>query len=184
MLRQLFASRQFYAAEFRGGVIKDGVDIYAGQLRRFHVAGFAPQTNATQRNFLVAQMGAYAQVLFDPPDVAGWPGHRNWINSNTLPNRKKYSVQLVDGNGGIGMQLDVIAETERLSDPNDAVRLVDDLGRLGFGAPPTPTVRQAMLDALLQGAATYDWSINLPDAPQRLRDLYRFMMKLPDYQLK
>lgn len=184
VLRQILASRQFFDPQFRGGIVKDGVDIYAGQLRRFHVAGFTPQTNNNQRNFIVNQMGAYAQVLFDPPDVAGWPGHRSWINSNSLPNRKKYSVQLVDGNGGIGMQLDVIAETDRLSNPNDAEQLVDDLGRLGFGAPPTPTVRQAMLDALLQGAATYDWSMTLPDAPQRLRDLYRFTMRLPDYQLK
>jgi uncharacterized protein (DUF1800 family) len=135
VLRQILASRQFFDPQFRGGIVKDGVDIYAGQLRRFHVAGFTPQTNNNQRNFIVNQMGAYAQVLFDPPDVAGWPGHRSWINSNSLPNRKKYSVQLVDGNACIGMQLDVIAETDR-----SPIRTTRSswltTGRLGFGAPP------------------------------------------------
>ena len=29
------------------------------------------------------------QVLFEPPTVAGWPGHHKWVNTNTIAMRWK-----------------------------------------------------------------------------------------------
>jgi hypothetical protein len=37
------------------------------------------------------------QVLFYPPNVAGWPGGRNWIDSSSLMYRLKIPSILLDG---------------------------------------------------------------------------------------
>jgi len=119
--------------------------------------------------------------------VAGWPGHRDWINTYTLPLRKLLSTVWLDGvvnRTPIGCKIDVLAETARFRSPNDAGALVDDLALICFGRTPTHAVREQLLDALLQGAAAYDWNLNRPDAEGRLQDLYRLAMRLPDYQLK
>ena len=75
-------------------------------------------------------------------------------------------------------------ETNRLTNPNDPNAIVDDLSRLCFGIPPSPQVRSLMLQTLLQGAQPGEWSMNLPNAPERLHDLYVLAMRLPEYQLK
>ena len=51
------------------------------------------------------------QVLFFPPNVAGWPGGRNWIDSSTLLLRMRLS-SLILNNGDI-------ENDESVDDPDD-----------------------------------------------------------------
>ena len=190
VLLQILNSDHFLDARLHGSIVRDGADLFSGQIRRWHVTGFDPMitTPLTQRNWITNQMNTYGHLLLDPPDVSGWPGHRNWINSNSLPNRKKYSVMIVDGKytstQSLGFILDVDAETRRFRDPNNVDLLVEDLALLCFGQKPTELVLEQMASELLQGQLPENWSIDDPDAVSRLRDLYRFVMRLPDYQLK
>ncbi|MDB6126294.1 MAG: hypothetical protein JWM35_190 [Verrucomicrobia bacterium] len=86
LVQQFFGSRVFYAPEFRGDFIKSPVQFYLGLVQDLHL-DVAP----LPRQVLVPlrQMG---QMLFNPPNVRGWVGGRNWINSATLNVRR----QLVD----------------------------------------------------------------------------------------
>lgn len=189
VLEQILKSRQFYAAGARGAIVCDGVDLYAGQVRRFHVNGYNPAftANVFQQYWLAWQMWDYGHILMDPPNVAGWPGYRFWINSETLPLRKLYSQMLLEGElygNAMDCGIDELVETNRLSNPNDPNRIVDDLARLCFGVKPSAQVRSLMLQTLLQGAQPGEWSINQPNAAERLHDLYVLAMRLPEYQLK
>jgi hypothetical protein len=67
--------------------------------------------------------------------------------------------------------------------PNDAVALVRDLAQALFAIPTGDGQREMYLNALLQGAAVYDWSIADARAGDRLKALLRMMLKLPEYQL-
>ncbi|MBL9215961.1 MAG: DUF1800 domain-containing protein [Opitutaceae bacterium] len=82
-----FSSRVFFAREFRGGFIKSPVHFYLGLVQDLglSVAPLPRQVIGTLR-----QMG---QMPFDPPNVRGWVGGRNWINSATLAARR----QLING---------------------------------------------------------------------------------------
>ncbi|NNF07615.1 MAG: DUF1800 domain-containing protein [Candidatus Eisenbacteria bacterium] len=191
ILEAMLSSEIFmHVHQYKGSIIRDGVDIYAGQLRRFHTVGYTPTVDmmAFQTEWTHWQMWDYGHMLLDPPSVAGWPGHRNWINTYTLPVRKDFSVSILTGGWGeeqsLGFALDVIGESMRFTNPNDPNQLIDDLALLCLGHKPTDLIRESMVEELLQGAAPYDWSIYLPDAEQRLVDLYRYVMRLPDYQLK
>jgi uncharacterized protein (DUF1800 family) len=189
VLEQILGSAHFFDPQFRGALYKDGVDLYVGQVRALHAVGFEPLNPTTnyEKWWVQWQMWNLGHYLTNPPNVAGWPGHRQWINTASLPLRKEYSGMILYGSmwgWTLGFQVDSMAEANRFTNPNNAGALVDDVARLLLGAAPTVAVRQEMLDALLQGANPNTWSLASPGAANRVRDLLHFTMRLPDYQLK
>ena len=187
VLRTLLSSAAFFDPAYRGSLVKSGVEIYAGALRSFEVDNFDPGVYDLQARFVLAEMTDFGQTLFDPPDVSGWPGHLQWLNTQTLPKRKFYLDALINGRferAPLAMGIKVLDVVNQFRDPNDPEQIVDDLALLWFGQAPTELIRQTMLETLLQGAEPYDWSIELPDARKRLEDLFRFVVRVPEGQLK
>jgi uncharacterized protein (DUF1800 family) len=189
VVRRILLSEHFFDPEFPGSVISDGVDHYCGMARSL---GMAPMVDlsdplSNQATFVRASMYYYGQVLFEPPNVAGWPGYRSWVNSYTLPWRKVLDVGLIDAmvfGYPIHMQANVKALVLQFRDPNDPYLVIEDLATLFFGFQPTELVANRMLEELLQGAEPWEWHINDPDAVAQLRGLFRLTMRLPDFQLK
>ncbi|MDZ4805717.1 MAG: DUF1800 domain-containing protein [Candidatus Eisenbacteria bacterium] len=189
VLSGMLGSNHFFDPTFRGSLVKDVIDLYGGQVRSLHAIGFDPltTTNDYERYWIDWQSYDLGQMLTMPPNVAGWPGHHNWINTATLPLRKEYSGMILYGNmwgWPLGFSVDSMAEANRFSNPNNAGALIDDVALLLLGGPPTTAVRQEMLDALLQGSQPNQWSLAMPGAANRIRDVLHFTMRLPDYQLK
>ena len=73
----LFKSAQFKSEESIGSKIKSPVELIAGMARMFDIK-FEKQTA------LLQLQRALGQVLLNPPNVAGWPGGKSWIDSSTL----------------------------------------------------------------------------------------------------
>src|SRR5581483_4128909 len=88
LARQFFGSRLFYAPEFRGNFLKSPIQFYLGAVQDFGL-DVAPLPRLTLNP--LRQMG---QWLFYPPNVRGWVGGRNWINSATLTARRQLVEQL------------------------------------------------------------------------------------------
>ncbi|MDP1984136.1 MAG: DUF1800 domain-containing protein [Sulfuritalea sp.] len=87
-LREIFASRAFWAAENRQALIKSPVDFVVGTLNTLDMEAPEPAALA----FALRQLG---QDLFAPPNVKGWPGGETWINSSTLLARKQLAERLL-----------------------------------------------------------------------------------------
>jgi len=77
LLRAILGSQYFYNSEVVGKKIKSPVEFLAGTMR---ILGL----NFKKTNTLISFQRGLGQVLFDPPNVAGWPGGRSWIDSGTL----------------------------------------------------------------------------------------------------
>ncbi|TNE57019.1 MAG: DUF1800 domain-containing protein [Bacteroidetes bacterium] len=77
LLDAIFASDWFYAPENIGRKIKSPVELWVGLRRTL------PLTLDDPEGQLVLQK-ALGQVLLYPPNVAGWPGGRSWIDSTSL----------------------------------------------------------------------------------------------------
>lgn len=188
VLRRMFESNRFMDARYRGALITDGVDRSLGSLRALHVTNVdLSEPGTEQAKWVLFGMGTFGQVLFEPPNVGGWPGYHTWLNSNTLPWRKTLDAAVIDGQiwgYDLGMKADVLALALSLTNPHDPEQIVSDLALLLFGMPPTEAIRERMLDELLQGAMPWEWSIYDPLAEARLRDLLKLAVRLPDYQLK
>jgi len=86
-VKAVLVSDAFYAAENRAALIKSPVDLVVGTLRQFHFSTGDPLPFV----FATSQLG---QSLFAPPNVKGWPGGENWINSSTLLARKAFLERL------------------------------------------------------------------------------------------
>jgi uncharacterized protein (DUF1800 family) len=77
LLEDIFTSDWFYEEKNIGTKIKSPVELMVG-IRRF-----LPLTMDNNDAQLLFQR-VLGQILFYPPNVAGWPGGKNWIDSSTL----------------------------------------------------------------------------------------------------
>lgn len=87
-LRALFLSEAFWAEKNRGSLIKSPVDIVIGSVRSLAV-------DVQETRFLVHALRQMGQDLFAPPNVRGWPGGEQWINSGSLLARKQFVDRLL-----------------------------------------------------------------------------------------
>lgn len=76
-MNDIFSSDWFYEEKNIGVKIKSPVELLAG-IRRL-----VPMNIENEEVQLLFQR-ALGQLLFYPPNVAGWPGGKNWIDSSTL----------------------------------------------------------------------------------------------------
>ena len=77
LMTDIFTSDWFYAEKNIGAKIKSPVELIVG-IRRM-----LPMQIDNEASQLLLQR-LLGQILFYPPNVAGWPGGKNWIDSSTL----------------------------------------------------------------------------------------------------
>ena len=77
LMTDIFTSDWFYEEKHIGTKIKSPVELIAG-IRRL-----LPMEMQNDNAQLLFQR-ALGQILFYPPNVAGWPGGKSWIDSSTL----------------------------------------------------------------------------------------------------
>ncbi|MET3978197.1 uncharacterized protein (DUF1800 family) [Mucilaginibacter sp. UYP25] len=91
LLKFVFTADWFYADKNTGNLIKAPVDFIVGLNRQFYIDYKNPDV-------IMQFERALGQVLFYPPNVAGWPGGKSWIDSSSLMFRLKIpSTVLNDG---------------------------------------------------------------------------------------
>ncbi len=90
LLDDIFTAEWFYAPENMGTQIKSPVLLWAGMRRVLPVGLDDPEVQ------LLLQR-ALGQVLFHPPNVAGWPGGRAWIDTTSLMLRMRLPHLLAAG---------------------------------------------------------------------------------------
>ncbi|MXV49615.1 DUF1800 family protein [Pedobacter sp. HMF7647] len=91
LLHMMFTSDWFYNSANMGNKIKSPAELIVGLNRQFSIDYKIPEV---QLKF----QSALGQTLFYPPNVAGWPGGKNWIDSSSLMLRLKIpSLILNDG---------------------------------------------------------------------------------------
>ncbi|HZY38204.1 MAG TPA: DUF1800 domain-containing protein [Mucilaginibacter sp.] len=107
LLEYVFTADWFYEEKNRGNLVKSPVEFLVGLSRQFYVSYDRPE-------ILLQFQRVLGQVLFYPPNVAGWPGGRNWIDSSSLMYRLKIPSTLL--NGGL-------IDFEGKADPEDEAYL-------------------------------------------------------------
>ena len=87
VLNDLLMTDAFWAPVNRGCLVKSPIDLVVGTVRQFDFS----YTDAMPFALKAAQLG---QNLLVPPNVKGWPGQNDWINTTTLLERKRFTEQL------------------------------------------------------------------------------------------
>lgn len=90
LLEYVFTADWFYDDKNMGNMIKSPINFLVGLNRLFYITYQRPEV-------LLEFQRALGQVLFNPPNVAGWPGGKNWIDSSSLMYRLKIPSMVLDG---------------------------------------------------------------------------------------
>ncbi len=77
LMHTIFTSEWFYGQDVVGAKIKSPLDLLTGLMRAMEVKF----TDTSGPLFVQRALG---QILFNPPNVAGWAGGRSWIDNSTL----------------------------------------------------------------------------------------------------
>ncbi len=157
VLRTIFASKAFYSPQCIGSQIKSPVQLMAGTVRLLDAD--LPQTRVVNR--ALNQMG---QVPLMPPNVKGWPGGRNWINSSTLFVRYNSAVALVGAQRARALRPQGRMDDEALVD-HWIARLIQ--------RPIAPEKRGILIESMRRNP-------NRDDAMMRMIQL---IVSMPEYQL-
>lgn len=190
LLERLFSADWFYAPANMGSLIKSPVALVAGLRRTLNL-----QIGNDKQ--LLGYQKALGQTLFMPPNVAGWPGGRAWIDSSSLLLRlqlpsilfknAEFAVRLKDDENDITPQT---TGKERLVKNTETTHLpLAPLQQL-LGTAPAAEQPQLLANFLLQrylrpeNLALVQQAATKASTPEeRLRNTLVSLLSLPEYQL-
>ncbi|WP_375436795.1 DUF1800 family protein [uncultured Hymenobacter sp.] len=189
LVEQMFSADWFYAATNVGTRIKSPIELLAGIKRTMGL-------QLVDDKPLIVFQKALGQTLFEPPNVAGWVGGRNWIDSSSLLYRLQLpSVLLRNTEFNVALK----------EDENDIAPQVSK-GDRTFRQQVKTTVKLAPLQAMLAETAPAqhagklsEFVLQVPIRPDnlvliqkaadnapaegRLRAMITSLLSLPEYQL-
>jgi hypothetical protein len=194
-LSALLKSEHFFDTINQACYIKSPFDMIVGTLREFSVPfpAYTDYTNGYPLFNSVYQNAAdMQQQLFQPPDVAGWPSYYQepmhyelWVNSNSLPKRADFTDGLVNDS-----VLDLRTYASYSSNPADPDQLINDVTALMLRYPLSTNSKNYVKRRFLLNNTTDNtiwtnaWNSNNNGViDPALRELFKFLMNLPEFHL-
>lgn len=189
LLERMFSADWFYDAANVGNRIKSPVELLVGIKRSLGLQ------LVDDRPLIVFQK-ALGQTLFQPPNVAGWPGGRNWIDSSSLLYRlqlpsvllrnAEFSVALKEDENDIAPQLTRADRTFR-QQVKATVKLAPVKALLASVPPPQQAAQlsQFVLQTPIrpENLTLIQRAADAVPAEGRLRTMVTGLLSLPEYQL-
>ncbi len=206
LLHVLLRSQIFYANENAQSIVKSPIVLAIGALKAMEV----PYPDG---QILLGPLRVMGHNLFFPPDVNGWLGGFDWINSNTLLIRYNFANFLLNGvspdefktfgDNLAGSQRREFVENQRNANAIDwspreqleatgtartlltTTDIVDHFTRQFLQRPASPELRTALLKFAETDAAGGRRTMSLNDTnfDERARGIAHLIMSSPDYQL-
>ena len=169
VMSTLLQSNVFFSQRAYRALVKSPVEFVVGT----HKAFTLPEIDKSAPRVL-NQMG---QVLFYPPNVAGWPGGANWITSQTIIARQNFLAQLSNS-----PMMGDCAWLEEIP-VDDAKRASFELVQMLLQGD-APDVARAQLLSYLNGDSTSALkSLGMENFQERVRGAAYLTMAMPAYQL-
>ncbi len=192
LLQDIFTSEWFFNPENIGTKIKSPIDLIVG-IRRY-----IPMDLNNEAIQLLLQR-SLGQVLMNPPNVAGWPGGKNWIDSSTLLLRMQLPKMLMgmsdadfqpkqDDDQMMG-QGELSAVSKYRSKITRGIATVDWQPVIAnFEATPRISLFKAITNSLIQTPGAVDENLVKPYLDNSSRQTFTrsaiiHLMSTPEYQL-
>jgi uncharacterized protein (DUF1800 family) len=182
VMKKMFNADWFYARENTGNKIKSPVEFLVNMSREFYVSYNKPQV-------LIQLQTSLGQYLFNPPNVAGWAGGKNWIDSSSLMLRMKIpSLVLNDGlldfNGKADPEDEAVIALNRRARPKPVKSYVNakaDWEKFLAGLPKN--MKQTELASFLLQPAIGQKIGDLVGQNINLKNTAIAVTSMPEYQL-
>ena len=189
VLRTLFKSEHFFDYETRNTIIKSPLDFI---VQFMTTTGFNFGDYELNKAMIKSNSRLFDQDILNPPTVFGWPGDRDWINSGTITFRPGF---LCD-------------EMLRWAyEEQDEEQFRQFAINVSGNSNDADVVTKAIFEALMSevpyslpdfeaGIETFKssvpsnyfedgiWTLSFPGVPQQVYELLKYLVFLPDYNLK
>jgi uncharacterized protein (DUF1800 family) len=169
-MRQLLLSPEFRSDKAYFTLIKSPLEFTIGALRALS----ASFTDLRSWRTINQQMRTMGQQVYAPPDVSGWAGNRNWMNSTTYYTRANLAQQLVAAENATTIDPTEIANAAGINTPQAAIDYFLDL------LVQSDVPSNYRTDLLSFTGTTFK---DARDKDGKLRGLVRLIMSTPAYQM-
>jgi uncharacterized protein (DUF1800 family) len=190
MLKELFKSDHFFEEEIMAAHIKSPVETLIPVLRKAGVTDLGYTLTENMLNSLNYWAYRLGQDILNPPGVAGWPGHRSWINETTLTSRWSYVSTLLSQIKAIPELREYLRATllEMVPVNNDPLMITDAIILYITGQELEEVHRLAALAYLKEGIPENyftdgSWNLYWDEAPYQIINCWNYLIRLPEAQL-
>jgi uncharacterized protein (DUF1800 family) len=98
VVEAMLRSEAFYSPRAYRAIVKSPTEYAISAVKALGLQKTVSRILATGgRNAGGGQLGSMGQILFEPPNVAGWPGGASWLNSATIFARLNFLNMLTSG---------------------------------------------------------------------------------------
>lgn len=185
VFEQLFKSEHFFDREVMGVVVKSPIDLMLGTL----IEGSFPY-NEDLLNGIIFGGYQLGQGLFNPVDVAGWPGDRTWINTANITGRWQFSDYILfTAFQNVPELIREFAQSLTTEDANDpdlvTQAIVDFLVPRGLLTPEAYDAATAVLKWEVPQNYYDDgsWNLYWDTVPAQVALLMQHISRIPAFQL-
>jgi hypothetical protein len=188
MLKLLLKSEHFFEENTMNAQLKTPLESMLCLLK--NSGANASQVPENYWNAIFYWSYQLGQEIFNPPNVAGWKGHRTWINESTLTGRWNYSsgiVYLLTQNDTIKENLRELAIT-LTNESNDPAVITAALVSFFTGQTLDPIhLQAAIINFKANIPENYfedgSWNLYWDEAPLQIANMLYYVVKLPEFQL-
>ncbi len=188
VLKQLFKSEHFFDEQFFNARLKNPMEAMIPLLKAAAVQPADVSDNWW--NAMAYWSTLLGQEIFNPPNVAGWPGYRAWLNESTLTARWKFcgsvayflstkeplrenlrnlAISLTNESNDPAVIVPILADYF-LGQTLDPVHIIAGIAYFKSGIPE---------NYFLNGS----WNLYWAEAPYQIVNLLYYLVKLPEFQL-
>lgn len=190
VLAFMLKSDEFFETNYRAAKIKSPTELMIGYLKMFDFKNLNLKYDDTQNSdyaYVYDTSKILQQQLFEPPNVAGWPGQRDWISSTTFAYRSGFTDSLINGRRPNGAKLPISIKmldyARSFTFSEQADKFVDEIVSNFIQYPLSEKKKKSLLDTLLDGTILANYNTNVPMAETRLQKFFKALMRLPEFQL-
>ena len=182
LMHTIFSNDWFYNPKNIGVKIKSPVELIAGIIRSLDV-------RFEQVASIIFIERALGQILFKPPNVAGWAGGKNWIDNSTLMlrlNLVAYLFQAVD----VHFKIKEAFESKKRNKAIRKIRADIDLNAIidQYSGKEDTQIFEDLSNYLLQTPVNFDLKSMTPYLAKNnkedfIKSLILRLMSLPEFQV-
>ncbi len=172
VLKQLLTSQHFFDDTTIGIQLKTPAELVVGLTSHFNV-------KYDWASWVMSTMG---QELLNPPNVAGWPGYRKWVNTRTFPFAVQQAGYFVF-NQTDDQLIKWIAQFDTYEDPR---KLTKQICETFLAKEVSENQLNKYVKTLMEGSPEYEWYeiLKTPsNAGRKLKYLFVQLVKSPDFHL-
>ncbi len=190
VLTEMWTSDEFYSDRAKSRTVMNPVDFIVGSMRALGIK----KSNGMYVGPADRELGDQARLmgmnLFEPPNVAGWPGGLEWINSGTLVARLDHAKNVGASDSGANrLKLSGIVGLigDAAADPGAVVDLlIHQLGLDQGPGPITANQRTALIAFATDNGLTSTLDLSdefTTDASTKVRGIISLLLQSAEYQL-